>query len=165
MPFTPFHFGPSGLIGLLFSKLFDLFALLVSCVIVDVEPFFVLIFGLNYPMHGYCHTFLFGTLIALALSAILYKLRQPIAKIMSIFKLAQISSFPKILLSCLVGIYSHVALDSFLYTDIRPFYPASFNPFLGKLSQLGLIIICGLLFIAGAGIYIYRFRAYKSITP
>ena len=37
MPFTPYHFGPSGFVGLVFGKWIDLPVFVLANVIVDVE--------------------------------------------------------------------------------------------------------------------------------
>ncbi|NOQ38614.1 hypothetical protein GQ472_07065, partial [archaeon] len=64
MPFTPFHLGPALFLGLVFFRYLNLPAFLIANVIVDVEPFVVLLFGLDYPLHGFFHSFLGGSLIA-----------------------------------------------------------------------------------------------------
>lgn len=50
MPFTPYHLGHGSLIGLSLFRIFDFPALLTASVIVDIEPFSVLFFNLNYPL-------------------------------------------------------------------------------------------------------------------
>lgn len=68
MPFTPFHFGPGLLIGLVFSFI-DFPTFLIASLIVDIEPFLVLFFNFNYSLHGFFHSFLGGTIIALILNS------------------------------------------------------------------------------------------------
>ena len=63
MPFTPFHLGPSASISLPLHKYLDVPLFLLANFIIDLEPFIVMIFNLNYPLHGYCHTFLIGSII------------------------------------------------------------------------------------------------------
>ncbi|MFW9990322.1 MAG: hypothetical protein ACFFC3_16900, partial [Candidatus Odinarchaeota archaeon] len=63
MPFTPYHLGPGLFIGLLFLSFIDFPTFLIASVIVDIEPFFVLYFNLDYPYHGFFHSFLGGTII------------------------------------------------------------------------------------------------------
>ena len=58
MPFTPFHLGPALGLGLPLRRYMHVPTFIVASVILDVEPFLVLQFGLNYPLHGYLHTFL-----------------------------------------------------------------------------------------------------------
>jgi hypothetical protein len=161
MPFTPFHWGPSSWIGLLGFRYLNLAAFLIASVIVDVEPFCVLVFNLNYPLHGFLHSFLGGTTVAIILSVILYRLRQPLNKIMNTIKLSQNSSFGIILLSCLSGVYFHVFLDAFLYTDIKPFYPTQMNPLYGWVSSQLMYLFCGASFLLGGLLYAVRLSKGK----
>jgi len=164
MPFTPFHLGPGLLIGLLFLSFIDFPTFLIASVIVDIEPFFVLVFNLDYPLHGFFHSFLGGTIIALILTVIMTKVRRFFTPIMSFFKIEQEISFKKILLASLLGIYIHILLDSPIYTDIRPFFPLDFNPLYRTTSLSGLLetIICVWCFIAGLIVYIIRLMIFRK---
>ncbi|MCK4239253.1 MAG: hydrolase, partial [Candidatus Lokiarchaeota archaeon] len=77
MPLTPFHLGPGLLIGLILLNFIDFPTFLIASVIVDVEPFIVILFDLDYPLHGFCHSFLGGTIIAFLLAAVMSKIRKP----------------------------------------------------------------------------------------
>ena len=63
MPFTPYHFGPSGFVGLVFRKWIDMPVFVLANVIVDVEVLAVGLFGLGWPIHRYCHTLLIGAVV------------------------------------------------------------------------------------------------------
>jgi membrane-bound metal-dependent hydrolase YbcI (DUF457 family) len=160
MPFTPFHFGPALFIGLLLFSLFDLPTLMVSSVVVDLEPFFVLRLRLNYPLHGFFHSYLGGTILALVVAVAMFILRDFTESIMRVFKLQQKSSFKKILVTSLLGVYSHIFLDSFLYEEMKPFYPLEFNPFPSVLYAPYTVIygFCSVSFIFGLVLYAYRMR-------
>ncbi len=158
MPFTPFHFGPALFFGLLLFRFFYLPSFLVASLIVDIEPFLVLALNLNYPLHGFFHSFIGGSITAFFLSFIILKLRKPISNIMSFFKLEQKSSFKKIMQTSLIGVYLHILLDSQIYTDIKPFYPLDLNPFYGINIFAGFEIYTfyTILFLAGIMLYLYR---------
>jgi len=159
MPFTPFHLGPGLLFGLLFLSYIDFPTFLLANIIVDVEPFLVLYFNLQYPLHGFLHSFLGGTLIAFLLAIVMNKLRNSFSPLMSFFRLEQKTSFKSILLASLFGIYLHILLDSRLYQDIKPFYPFDFNPFLShRMFTVFFEIygLCILSFIGGGVIYIIK---------
>jgi len=128
LPFTPFHLGPGLLFGLLLFNYLDLPTFLVASVIIDIEPLLALSLNLNYPPHGYLHTFMGGTIIALLLATVMSRVRGALAPLMSLFTLEQRTSFKGIVLASLSGIFSHILLDSPLYSDIRPFYPLESNP-------------------------------------
>lgn len=156
MPFTPFHWGPSSWVGFLFYRRFHFCAFLIASVIVDVEPLLVLVFRWDYPLHGFFHSFLGGTLVAVPL-AFLLNVSQPLmASFMRPFGLEQKASLKGLLVACLLGVYSHVFLDSFLYTDIRPFLPFEWNPFFEKITREWMYSFCLLSFALGSGFYLRR---------
>jgi len=95
VPFTPFHWGPSSWLGVLLFKIFDFPTLLISSVVIDIEPFFVMVFNLPLPLHGFLHTFLGGSIMAVLTAIGCYFLRRTFAKIMNLFRLVQHSSFKK----------------------------------------------------------------------
>jgi len=164
MPFTPFHFGPALFIGLLLFSLLDLPTLMVSSVIVDLEPFFVLFFQLNYPLHGFFHSYLGGTILALVVTIAMFTMRNFIERIMLAFKLRQKSSFKNILITSLLGVYFHIFLDSFLYGEMKPFYPSGFNPFPSVASLFPRYTViygfCSISFLFGLALYAYRRRSF-----
>ena len=157
MPFTPFHLGPGLLFGLLLIRYVDLPTFLIASVIVDVEPLLVLSLSLPYPLHGFFHSFLGGTLVALLLTALMSKARKSMSPLLLVFKIKQTLSFKNILSASLSGIYIHILLDSVMHIDIRPFYPLDLNPFLGISSVLGVYMLCIWSFIGGVIIYTIKF--------
>jgi len=167
MPLTPFHLGPGLLIGLLLLSYIDFATFLVASVIIDVEPIIVLIFDLDYPLHGFFHSFLGGTIVAFLLAAVMSKARESLSPLLLSFKLEQKSTFKNILLASLTGIYIHILLDSRMHRDIRPFYPLDFNPFLSSstLPELLVYMLCVWCFIGAAVIYIIRrFLIWRKVT-
>jgi membrane-bound metal-dependent hydrolase YbcI (DUF457 family) len=166
MPFTPYHLGPGLFVGLLFLSFIDFPTFLVASVIVDLEPFLVLALNLNYPLHGFFHSFLGGTLVAVPLALVMYRIRGNFSSLLSFFKLEQKMSFKRVLAAALSGIYIHILLDSRGYTDIQPFYPSAVNPFLasGPLAGLDSAFFCVWSFIGAAVIYviILGLRYYKK---
>ncbi|XOA43065.1 MAG: metal-dependent hydrolase [Candidatus Nealsonbacteria bacterium] len=161
MPLTPFHWGPSSWIGLLLFKILDFPTLLIASVIVDIEPFCVLFLNLNYPLHGFFHSFLGGSILAVLAAIILYLLKGKIKKIMAIFKIPQDSSFKKILWTSFFGVYFHLLLDSFLYKEMNPFYPLENNPFFGLFSLQQIYLFCALSFLVGILFYSIKLGIFK----
>ena len=158
MPFTPFHFGPSLFVGILLLSFIDFPTFLVASVIVDIEPFLVLTFNLDYPLHGFFHSLLGGTLVAIPLALLMLKIRDKLTPLLSFFKIEQEISFLRILVASLSGIYIHILLDSRMYTDIQPFYPSNYNPFLttGIFAGLDSYVFCIFTFFGAVIIYIIR---------
>jgi hypothetical protein len=163
MPFTPYHLGPALFLGLLFLNFIDFPTFLIASVIVDVEPFLVSLFDLNYPLHGLFHSLLGGTLLAIPLALIMLKTRDKLSPLMAYFKLEQKVSFKSISLASLSGIYIHILLDSRIYTDIQPFYPSPYNPLLttGILFGLDSYVIYVWSFFGAVIIYIIRLFLFR----
>ena len=158
MPFTPYHLGPGLFVGLLLLSFIDFPTFLVASVIVDVEPLLVLILGLHYPLHGFFHSLLGGTLVAVPLALVMYRIRDQLSPLLTFFRLEQKISFKRVLGAALAGIYIHILLDSLIYTDIQPFYPSAFNPLLttGISAGLGSYSLCIWSFLGAAVIYVIR---------
>ena len=97
MPFTPFHLGPSAWIGLILFQFLDFPTFLLASVVVDIEPFTVMFLGLRYPLHGFFHSFVGGSIIALLTALAMYSLRNVVRKFTTVFRLEQNSSFKKVL--------------------------------------------------------------------
>ena len=162
MPFTPFHLGPGLLFGLLLIRYIDFPTFIIANVIVDIEPFMVLALNLDYPLHGFFHSFIGGTIVALLLTAGMRELREHLNPITRFLKVEQEHSTRSILMASLFGVYFHIVLDSLLYSDIKPFYPFNFNPFL-DITRIGLGVYgnCFLAFILGTILYISRWFQRK----
>ena len=147
MPFTPFHLGPSAWIGLILFKFLDFPSFLIASVVIDVEPFTVMFLGLRYPLHGFFHSFIGGSIVAVLTTLAMYSLKNVVMKFTTVFRLEQDSSFKKILWTSFLGVYFHIFLDSSLYTDIQPFYPSTSNPLLGLFSSSQIYSVCTISFL------------------
>jgi membrane-bound metal-dependent hydrolase YbcI (DUF457 family) len=121
MPFTPFHFGPSGFIGLLLLKWVDFPTILLASVVIDIEPFLVLMFNLSYPLHGFFHSFLGASIVAILLILIMRYLKGYLSAFMNPFKLKQDATLRSIALGAFIGAFSHILLDAPIYVEMDPF--------------------------------------------
>jgi membrane-bound metal-dependent hydrolase YbcI (DUF457 family) len=129
-------------------------------VAVDLEPLAVILFGLNYPLHGYFHTFLVGTVVALVWGLIAYWGKSILQRLMKLFHLSYETNFRKMLLSAILGIWFHILLDGQLYTDIQPFWPLKANPLYGLLSYNTVYLICKISFLPAIVLYIIAVASY-----
>lgn len=129
IPYSHYHFGPSGLIGLLLLKWVDFPTLMIASVIIDIEGISVLVFNLSYPVHGYFHSFLGASLAALLLILMMKYLRKYLTPIMAVFKVEQEITLRSISFGAFLGTFSHVFLDALLYGEMNPFFPLLGNPF------------------------------------
>jgi len=110
-----------------------------------------MLLDLNCPLHGFLHSFLGGTLMAIALTVVMAGVRERFNHILSIFKIEQETTTRKILAASLLGIYIHILLDSRMHPDVKPFYPLDINPFLSRSMLAGLEVhmLCIWMFIGG----------------
>ncbi len=163
MPFTPLHLGPALFFGMVLLRYIDLPTFLVANVIVDIEPLVILTFGLHrtsslgLPLHGLLHTFLGGTFVALLLALVMIRMRGYLEPLMRLVSLEQVSSPRSVYAAALSGVYMHILLDSLLYADIRPFYPSSYNPFLGGMAAaFGVWWFCIVTGLIGVALLVFR---------
>ncbi|MCP4609813.1 MAG: hypothetical protein GY845_13985 [Planctomycetes bacterium] len=123
MPFTPYHFGPSGFLGLVLRKWIDVPVFILVNVIVDVEVLAVMSLGLGGPPHRYCHTLLIGAVVGMLSGVAAYPLRNLFKKIMSIFRISYEPSFWKMVISGILGVWLHVLIDGLCHNDLKIFWP------------------------------------------
>ncbi len=156
MPFTPYHFGPAFLIGVLAFPFLDIAALMISSVVLDLEPLAVLMFGLSGPLHGNLHTFLGAAIVAVLTACVIWVIRTPLQQLLSLFALSHDPTFSTVLISSVIGTYSHVLLDSFLYAEMNPFFPLLGNPLQGLIEAATIYQFCVYCMMFGLVIYALR---------
>ncbi len=162
MPFTPFHFGPALLFGLLFFKRLHFPTFLIANVVVDLEPLLILLFGLGLPFHGFFHSFLGAAILALVLGTVMLTSDKVTRKITAPLELVQRASAKSVFLASFAGVGMHILLDSVLYADIKPFFPLSANPFYWG-SPLAFSAIYGFcIFSFFLGIALFALRTAKG---
>jgi len=151
LPLTPYHVGPGVLIKALLRGSFSLMVFVWAQILIDLQPLVVLTTGRG-QLHGFSHTYLGATLIGVgaALSG-----KYAVQWIVRFTGGAQRVSWAVAFLSALIGTYSHVALDSLVYSDVSPFQPfAAVNPFLGVASLRSARLACVLCGLAGLVLYL-----------
>lgn len=150
MPLTPFHFGIALLIWSLFIFL-DPIALFIGSVILDVEGV-LWFFGLHDQPHGISHTIISAIAAAFILAIFLNKF----------FKRKR--TFAIILLSSLIGTFSHILIDSTIYPEMNLAWPLNYwNPLFGLIAQgdtsfLGAYLYC--IYAFAIGLVILGLRKY-----
>ena len=162
MPFTPYHFGPHGYVGLVFKRYLDLPVFVLANVAVDLEPLAVMVFGLSSRVHGYCHTFLFGTIVGIVWALVAYPFRDVIKVIMNAFRLRYSTTLVKMIVSGILGVWLHVLFDAPLYPDIRPFFPWDENPLYGIVSMFAVCRFCAICFVPAVILYVFLVRNYRT---
>ncbi len=124
MPITPYHFGPSGFIGLLFRRWLDLPVFVLANVAVDVEVGTIVLLQLGPPVHRYAHTLLGGALVGIMWGLLALPLRPLFASLMRLLRLPYETSLTKAVLSGILGVWLHVLIDGIYHCDVRLMWPA-----------------------------------------
>ncbi|NVK32289.1 MAG: hypothetical protein HWE20_14875 [Gammaproteobacteria bacterium] len=157
MPFTPFHMGLGIFTKALLQGSFSLMIFGWAQIVMDIQPLWVLITGEGH-LHGFSHTYLGGTLLAL-FSAVTGKYLSEFG-----LRLLGMSQGGRTITirwtvtvgSAFIGTFSHVALDSLMHSDLQPFYPLSVdNPFLALLSVEAIHKLCLYSGLIGAAVYFW----------
>lgn len=137
MPVTWFHLGPALMLALIFRL--NLFIVAISSIISDIEPLSVellFLFGVkSLPQELYAtrgHVYLHSFIIAIIIAAVIAVVAKRFFK----------EDFRDLLASALLGIFSHVCLDSFSHEMIMPLFPLSGNPFFLANSEPYLTGFC-----------------------
>ena len=156
MPFTPLHLGPALAIGLPLRKYIHAPTFILASVLVDVEPLLVLVLGLDYPLHGYLHTFIGALALGIVLGYSMYLLDgvlNPLWRKLLLVTTPRLSSKAFITAGA-SGTLLHVFMDSPLYSDIKPLYPAITNPLYNPALTPAIYHACVLMGLLGFTYYL-----------
>ena len=144
MPATPLHIGIPGLISYYSPKRVDIVSAVIGSVIIDTDFFLFLVFGT--PVHGYLHSFLSATVVAIALAVILWLLNPSMIKLKKWFRWETETGPKSLLAGAFIGTYSHIILDMLMYKEMNPLFPLKGNPF--YFSDMALPIFIGVYAVA-----------------
>ena len=157
MPFTPYHFGPSGFIGLVFKKWIDLPVFVLANVAVDIE---VLLYN-RWPVHRYAHTMLIGGAAGALWAVLAYLLRGRLKFFMNKLQLAYKTNFKKIFISAILGVWFHIIIDAVYHWDVRIFWPSEVRPLYKLINQAQVRYLCIAFWILAVALYL--FFLYRNI--
>jgi membrane-bound metal-dependent hydrolase YbcI (DUF457 family) len=166
MPITPYHFGPSGFLGLTFRKWLDVPVFVLANVAVDIEVLFH--YSHHWPVHGYAHSLLGGAVVGIIWGIAAYPLRHFFEKIMRMLLLPYRTGLWKMVISGILGVWLHAAIDAIYHPDVRIFWPSKVHPLWHLISQEQVKIACIGFFIAAAIVYAFIVAPYmkqKKATP
>ncbi|MCI0498244.1 MAG: metal-dependent hydrolase [Planctomycetales bacterium] len=143
MPFTPYHFGPSGFAGLLFRRWLDVPVFVLANVLVDVEVMVDQYLQPGWPVHQiwHFHTLLMGAVAGAVFGAAIYylkPLRCVSKKSTDIIGLEERATLFSMVLAGILGVWLHVLIDSVYHYDVQIFWPYRKNlVFQGVTQGLG----------------------------
>jgi hypothetical protein len=141
MPFTPLHMGPAAIIKVALARRFSFMVFGWSQIAIDLQPLVVMLTGRG-ELHGFSHTLLGATLIALAcgltgkpLGELGLRVLRESAHLPISWRVSFFSAF--------LGTYSHIAIDSIMHMDVLPLAPLSaLSPIHGLISVGDLHLVC-----------------------
>jgi len=132
---------------------------------VDIEPLLVLALNItSYPLHGYLHTFISSLVMGSLLGYIMYKMDKVFRPFFERLALVDksVDNLRDYIVAGITGWAIHVALDSPLYSDIRPLYPLQHNPLYNSILQKVPSPLCSILLLIGIAIYIVHLYRTSS---
>jgi membrane-bound metal-dependent hydrolase YbcI (DUF457 family) len=164
MPFTPFHFGPGAAAHALAPKYVSFLAFCAANVLIDTEPLYFMVTG-QFPVHRFFHTCIGASLVAVVTVVLFVAARRtaPYLRLPNVFDWQGLKLLP-VSLGAAIGTLSHVALDSIMHADIRPFAPfTDANPLLHVVSLPQLHRMC--LAAGGIGLLIIGVHHLRRRAP
>jgi len=164
MPFTPYHFGPSGFFGLVLRKWIDLPVFVLANVVVDVEVLVVGLLGLGWPIHRYCHTLLVGAVVGALWGVAAYPLRNFFTRTMRVLYIPYKTGFRKMVVSGIIGVWLHVLIDGAYHSDVQIFWPYNSvwlsRIIKGRFTEEKIEAVCILFFAAAFIVYILTITVF-----
>ncbi len=154
MPFTPYHFGPSGFIGLALRKYIDIPVFVLANVIVDIEVLVLNLLGTGWPMHRYTHTLLLGSAAGVIWAILAYPLRHLFKKIMQLIRIPYQTNFRKMVISGVLGVWLHVVIDAIYHWDVALLWPSKARPLWRLLGQAQVKSMCIAFWVAAIVLYL-----------
>ena len=123
MPFTPLHMGPGIVVKACLQGAFSLMVFGWSQILIDIQPLVVMLTDRG-ELHGFSHTFIGASLIAITAAPSGKYLGEIGLRIVRMPEYNPIS-WRVAIISAFIGTYSHVFIDAIMHSDIEPFSPFS----------------------------------------
>lgn len=158
MPVTPFHVGPGSLIKVVLREKFSLTIFSFAQIVIDLQPLISMLGVADVEVHGFTHTYLGATLVALVVlltskPVCEYYLRfwnRELATSHPLWHFSEKMSWPIVTISAFLGTQSHVLLDCIMHAEIQPFYPLDIpNRFSDLIDAEALHKLCAYAGVAG----------------
>ncbi len=133
MPYTPYHIGPSGFVGLLLRRWLDVPMFLLANVLIDLEVLADNHLAPGWPVHQlwHLHTLLIGGTAGAALGAafcFIKPLRRLCELAMMLIGLPQKARLWPMVAGGWLGAWLHIVIDSVYHYDVQIFWPHTKNP-------------------------------------
>lgn len=166
LPFTPYHIGPNGFVGLALRRWVDPAVIILANVAVDLE----VLFAPGFPevhRHWHFHTFLVGSIVGAAFGLVCWFFKPVFSRAMNLLRISYKPRLWKMMLAGALGVCLHVLVDSFYHWDVQPLWPFSNRNIFWRLLKHGspdvgrgqVVLVCNILFYAA--IVLYAFAVIK----
>lgn len=134
-----------------------------SQIVMDIQPLLSML-GANIPLHGFSHTLIGASIlgiVAIISGKYFSELGLSVLRMPTYIPI----KWSTTMLSAFIGVYSHVALDSIMHSDVLPLSPFSLISPLYRVIDIDqlhiLCLACGV--IGGFAYFLYPFiRQNKS---
>ena len=165
MPFTPYHVGPALLVALLLYPLLDIPTFIVASLILDLEPLAVILGLADWSMHGVFHSFTMGTVVGVVLALPMYLVKKYTSPIQIGMMPPKEYTIKDLIITSVFGIWLHIFLDAFVYSDLNLFYPIQWNPLVGLVPYQTIINFCLVSLPVAFIIYLIRSTFFGLKKP
>ena len=160
-PYTPYHIGPSFLLGFLLRRWVDIPVFVLSNFAIDL---FVLIIGLWQPRSfvlEHAHTLLIGAAVGILWGIAAYLFKNFFGWIMLKIRLPYKTNIGKMIFSGIFGTWVHILIDSLYQSDIKLFWPSKLTNPLFVLNRREIDFLLILCLIAAFVVYICVLKSQK----
>lgn len=167
MPFTPFHFGPAILIGLLALKYLDFPTFVAANLIVDWRAALVFLglWPLGGPLHSWPSTYPGALFFSLLLAGTMIYIRPYLQNTLEQMNITQSFTRMKILVSAILGVVVHVTLDAFHHPNIQPFLIEGIRPLFGLMTTSQVRALTFACLITCFPVYIAHIKDLINLNP
>jgi hypothetical protein len=170
MPFTTYHLASGFLFGYFLRRhLHWPTLIIVTTILVDIEPVLVMTEIIrDYSVHGLTHTVLASLILGCVSGLLMYFVNNRFKKFFRQLYLVNDKKYQLrgYVLAGISGWFLHIAMDTPIYPDIRPFEPFNKdNPFLIYQWNIGteyIKVIYDIVLLAGFTIYLVYFYTSSS---
>ena len=146
MPLPPYHLGPGLAFKVIGGRHFSLISFTLSQVLIDLEPLYWLLVQ-QPPWHRFWHTLLGASLVGLAAILLARPARWSVAKVIAWIdpdeRINERVNWLAVITGAVLGVYSHIALDSVMHDDVHPLSPmTSASPLFQMITVDRLETLC-----------------------
>ncbi len=155
MPYTPYHFGPSSLIGLLLRRWVDIPVFVLVNMAIDIEIFVAELWHPRGFGQRYVHTLLLGAVAGILCGIVAYFFRGYFKWIMDKIQIPYKTNILKMILSGILGAWVHIFIDALYQSEVLLFWPSRLANPLCLFSRRKVDLLCVFCFLAAFAVYIW----------